>query len=762
MQTDPDLYEPTTGDGVPQRKRLNDALSKWKIAAIVGAVVAVAVVLALVIVISHKKDEDAPPLAGPSPNGEINGMEGVTDDAAAAKVRVQFAALAQNDTIAAFMKEYSRYPHLASSARNIELAEITAQKWKQFGFDEVRVDYVPVLLEQLNSRYIHVHDAAGAVRYHCVLDEPNIVNESDYAKALNTSNGYSGNGTVTAPIIWANYGTEEDFKTIEKLVDIRGKIVVVRYGQIFRGNKVQQATLRGAIGVIIVHDAIDLGYLRGPVFPDGPWATNLTVQRGSIYNGEGDPRTPTWPSEVGGPALSGNQFFNDSLMVGNPLTTVPVQPMGYGDANEVLKGLGGVRLPPDWNVTGFLSVLGGGIGPSSYNVTLSVLRELVTANIANVHGVIRGAVEPDRVVVIGSHRDAWTYGAVDPISGASTVLEISRVLGQLHLAGWTPRRSIQLTSWGGEEQALLGSMEYVEQQVELLRQRAIAYINVDTAVTGTEAFSVDGSPSFGPLVEEVTRLYTVGAGGSTLKSIWTGGVTPPGSGSDHTGFIQLAGVPVLIPEIDSNDSSYEAVYHSNYDCYYWVVNFGDPQFQAHLALVKFIGDVALRLADLNLIPLSPQAYASKVSDWVDEYALMPSNDFANFTFINNQARSFVSTATSFTASRDALVTSLQANFPDANKLRSAGITPFKLRALNDAVVGLERVFLAGEAETDSGFYKHVLFTPSAIDSYGSSVMPLIADALASGDATRSNFAMGRVAQFIGRAARFVNTTTWWI
>jgi hypothetical protein len=673
-------------------------------------------------------------------------------------MRLVFRDKVSRTQIGAYMKEFSRLPHIAGSERNLQLADDYANNLRSFGFDEVRVDKLPILLADDISRSVNVTSADGnTVTYRCALDEPNIMGEEDYDKAVKTMNGFAGQGLAAGPVVWANYGRLEDFEAI-KSINLAGTIVVVRYGKIFRGNKAKLAEQRGAIGVIIVMDPADVGSDGGKrkVFPAGPWANNRTVQRGSIYTGDGDPLTPTWPSEYGGPRVQMSDLHDDAAMFGNPLPKIPIQPMGYGDAAHLLKNIGGNAMPDEamWKSTGFASDLGGKIGPSStYRVSLEVRRNLVVKTIANVIGTIRGKVEPDRVVLIGGHRDAWTYGAEDPISGLSSVMEFSRVMGSMMKENnFRPRRTIQVVSWDAEEWAIIGSTEYVEGMVEELRQRAVCYINLDIAVSGMTNLEVGGSPSTLGLVTRNLGSVILPTG-KTMDSLWgRKNIAPPGSGSDHMPFIQLAGVPVL--DIGLGDDAYEAVYHSNYDCYYWVSTFGDPGFHYHKAMVQFVGGMVIDLATSNLLPLNTTEYARSVHGWVDSTATAASNKFADFTFMQGKANSFVASAQSFDAQVALAKKQVAAEYPSVTAL-----TPYAMRALNDKAMLLERVFLgAGVKETGSQFFKHVLFTPSATNSYGSTVMPLMVDALATGNAVKANFAIGRVAQFIGRAAVYLNTT----
>lgn len=692
--------------------------------------------------------------------------------------------------IGAHTREFSRLPHIAGSPRNNQLGKMTAQMYRDYGFDEVREMTFPVLLTNLTHRSVNVTNADGsAVTYTCSLEEENVVNQEGWAQALPPSNGYSGSGKVQGQIVWANWGRDEDFKTLDAMgIDLTGKIVVARYGKIFRGNKARLAQDRGAAGVLIVHDAgivgpgIGPGQTPGyprPVFPNGPWATNTTVQRGSIYLGEGDPRTPHWPSQFGGPVLSQAEVFDDATMQGNALPKIPVQPLGYGDASHVLRNLGGGHaLPDEWKDTGFLKeLLAGGIGPSNNSlVQLEVRRDLQVFNVTHVSAEIRGSIEPDRVVLLGSHLDAWTYGAVDPISGHSTITEIARVLGLLvKNEGWRPRRSIQVNSWDCEEW-MISSSEYVEANLELLKQRAVAYLNLDTAVQGNDTLECSGSPLLRDIYMEAANEVFV-PGTSSSSSIGSSdqpnqvpvaslisGYEAPGSGSDHVGFIQLAGIPVLDASFSSSQGIYEAVYHSNYDSSYWIEHFADPGYKFHAAMAQLYGNIAIRLADTNLLPMNTSQYAASVEGWVDDY--IKENDPSpgsttpykvagiDWSFMKQCVDKFRVGAQNHVAA----IARLQSQISSPSGTIFT-VNPYLLRSINDRSMGVERVFIAsGKNETGQIWYKHVLYTPSAVNSYGSTLMPIIALGLLTGDRAQAQFAIGRVGQFICQAGEYLNQT----
>lgn len=686
------------------------------------------------------------------------------------------------NVIAAHTREFARLPHIAGGPRNNQLDQMSAQQYRDYGFDEVREMQIPVLLSNVTYRSVNVTNAAGTVvTYTCVVEESNVVNQQGWSDASKPFSGFSGSGRVQAQVVWANWGRDEDYKLLDDLgVSVAGNIVVTRYGKIFRGNKVRLAEVRGAAGVLIVHDpgvvgpgieGVTPGYPR-KVFPEGPWASNVTVQRGSIYLGEGDPRTPHWPSYPGGPMLSQTEIFDDVTMEGWALPKIPVQPLGYGDAAHILNNLGGHSLPDLWNDTGFLSqLLPGGIGPSTnLQVQLEVKRELQIKNITHVSAEITGSIEPDRVILLGSHVDSWgNYGAVDPISGHSVISEIARSLGNLKMKeGWRPRRSIQVNSWDAEE-SFIASSEYVEANLELLKKRAVAYLNLDTAVQGNTSLFCSGSPLLRDIyfaAAQEVYVPTTGAPNAPLQKVsdLIAEYQAPGSGSDHVGFIQLAGIPVLDAAFGNQDSSYEAVYHSNYDSSYWVEQFADPGYVFHAAMAKLYGNIVLRLAESNILPMNTSQYAVSVENWVKDYQKQndpsPGSNTTykvagvDWGFMTSCVEKFKSGA----LTHSKMVSQFQSQITSsANSLYAAN--PYALRSLNDQSMGLERVFIApGKNETGQFWYKHVLYTPSAVNSYGSTLMPIIALGLLTGDPVQANFAIGRVALFICQAGEYINQT----
>lgn len=184
------------------------------------------------------------------------------------------------------------------------------------------------------------------------------------------------------------------------------------------------------------------------------------------------------------------------------------------------------------------------------------------ATIWNVYGMIPGSEEGDRVVILGAHRDAWTFGSIDPISGTASVVETARGLSSLWKSKkWSPRRNIIFSSWDAEEYGLIGSMEYTDLHEKTLMERAVAYFNFDVAVSGTDIFTPLGIPSMTSALIECAKEVTVpGNTSRTVYDMWTdAGVDSnnlpilgtPGAGSDFAGFIQRLGIPVVHMQMDS-------------------------------------------------------------------------------------------------------------------------------------------------------------------------------------------------------------------
>ncbi|HET7104900.1 MAG TPA: M28 family peptidase, partial [Terracidiphilus sp.] len=486
---------------------------------------------------------------------EPTGIFGYADFKQQSSIEEEFMAVPSAELAGEELKTLTAEPHMAGTPADHRTALYVAAKFRAAGLETEIVPY-RVLTNWPKEVHVEAFDADG--RLLMTGPTPEHVKGDPYDNNPNIVmpfNGSSGSGDVTAPVVYANYGGPEDFKELDaRHIDLHGKIVIVRYGANFRGVKVRLAEMRGAVGVIIYSDPQDDGYYKGDPYPMGPWRPATGVQRGSVqylFNYPGDPETP---------GVASTPSLPDSARV-SPLGSQPhiiSIPLSYHDAAPILKALGGPDVPQGWQ----------GALPFRYHIggTGLVKAHLVSKQdyerrtIWDVIGKIRGAEFPDEYVISGNHRDAWVYGAVDPGSGTAAQLEAVHGIGVLLRGGWRPRRTLIFCSWDGEEQGLMGSTEWVEQNMQLM-DHAVAYFNTDVGVSGPD-FGASAVPSLKQFVRDVTRSVPSPLGGtvyeqwrinSVKNSSAEHGNAPLapgevvrvgdlGSGSDFTPFLQHAGV----------------------------------------------------------------------------------------------------------------------------------------------------------------------------------------------------------------------------
>ncbi len=434
-------------------------------------------------------------------DASINAIRGFDPASQAREIAWEQQARAIPDAarIGEFIKRYSYQPHLAGTPQSKQTAEGILAQLREFGLD-AHIEQFEALLPTPKVRVLEI---TAPVKLRFKLEEPAIPSDpnSKDAGMIPPYNAYSGDGDVTAPLVYANYGLPTDYDVLtERGIDVRGKIVIVRYGGSFRGTKAKVAHERGAIGCIIYSDPRDDGYFQGDVYPNGPYRPAQGVQRGSILDlplYPGDPLSPGWASEPGSKRLP--------LSEAQTIMKLPVLPISYGDAQTLLASLTGPVAPEPWR--GALPItyhLGPGVSDiHSTTVHMNVVMDNSTRPLYDVIARIPGSDFPDQWVLDGNHHDAWVHGASDPLSGAASLMETARTLAGMVRTGWKPRRTILLAFWDGEEFGLIGSTEWMEKHAEELDRNLVAYINADS--TGKGRFNVGGSHSLEAFVQEVTR-----------------------------------------------------------------------------------------------------------------------------------------------------------------------------------------------------------------------------------------------------------------
>lgn len=523
-------------------------------------------------------------------------------------------------------------------------------------------------------------------------------------------NAYSPPGNVTADVVYVNYGLPDDYARLAEMgVDVRGKIVLARYGQSFRGVKSKVAEEHGAAGVILYSDPADDGFTRGEVYPDGPWRNADGIQRGSvqyIFQYPGDPLPPGEPSTPGTPRIDPSEADN--------LPGVPTTPISYGQAQHLLAALEGPPAPPEWQ-GGLDLTYRVGPGPTRVNLDLDIDYRQIPVNDVIVE--IPGSKHPEQKVVLGAHYDSWTYGTKDDVAGWTTLMETARAMAELRQRGWQPERTIVLAGWDGEEYGLLGATEWVEQHRADLLDNALVYLNMDGA-GGGKNFSASSVPALDDVLADIAKEIEDPEHG-TLYRNWqqaSGEQTPVperlGSGSDYTPFLDHLG----IASADFGTSTPSGEYHSAYDDLHMMRNHLDPGYRYHEVAAAFAGTFALRMAGSDIAPMVYSDYATAVE-----------GHLANLDAKQADSR-VVDLAPAYEAAREWRAS--------AAELERAARTARgeRAEAINDALIAQERALTQPEGLPGRSWYKHMVYAPGLYTGYAVQPLSAIDDAISAGDA----------------------------
>jgi N-acetylated-alpha-linked acidic dipeptidase len=522
------------------------------------------------------------------------------------------------DTIREQIRLLSEVPHEAGTERSRRVAEAILVRFRAFGLP-AEIERFEALMPRPVSRTLEM---VAPERYTAKLKEPALPQDKDSGDPdqLPTYNAYAADGDVTAELVYVNYGIPRDYEVLDSLgIDVKGKIVIARYGASWRGIKPKVAAEHGAVGCIIYSDPRDDGYWVDDVYPAGPMRPATGVQRGSVMDMPrypGDPLSPGWASEVGSRRLSREEAAT--------LMRIPVLPIGYEDALPLLRHLGGPVAPESWR--GALPITYH-VGPGGTRVHLAVKFDWQTGPLYDVIAKVPGARSPEQWVVYGNHHDAWVNGAEDPISGQVALNEAARAVGRLLKSGWRPARTLVFAAWDGEEWGLLGSTEWAEKHADELRSSAVVYFNSDTNARGW--LGASGSHSLEEFVRQVARdVRDPKTGKSALDAaidrrieqrargrrgeaashdtagavdrdtVFTVGAL--GSGSDYTAFIDHLGVPSM--NLSYGGAQHAGIYHSIYDSYDFYRRFLDPTFEYGVLEAQTLVTAMLRLADAPVLP----------------------------------------------------------------------------------------------------------------------------------------------------------------
>ncbi|KAL9618071.1 MAG: hypothetical protein Q9160_007200 [Pyrenula sp. 1 TL-2023] len=625
---------------------------------------------------------------------------------------------------------YTHGLHVAGT--NQSMAQWTADRWAENGFTSGLATYYTYLNYPV-SKSLTFTSSNGTVYTPSLAEDVLEQDETtSYPNRVPTYHGYSFSGSASGELVYVGRGQKADFDRLVALgVDLKGKIALARYGGPFRGLKVKNSQQYGMIGTLIYTDIADDGNITESkgyaAYPDGPARNPSSVQRGSVQflsQYPGDPTTPGYPSK------------EDSPRAGTDSVTprIPSIPLSWQDAQPLLRALDGQGPSgKQINRTSWIGALNVtySAGPTSgaiINLT-NTMRDTITP-IWDAYGIINGTSQ-DEVLIVGNHRDAWPIGgAADPNSGSAVMIELSKAFGALLKTGWQPRRTIVLASWDAEEYGLLGSTEWVEEYAPWLVGAAVAYINLDTAVSGPIP-GVSATPDLHNIAIQTMKkiLYPSSSQSNltnttTMYDIWSspslggGEIGVLGSGSDYTSFLHSNGISSIDLGSDAGPTSPVYHYHSNYDSYHWMTTFGDPGFQTHKAIGQYITLLTYHLANDEVLPLDPANYGVEMTGYLEELS-------------DVLAAANVSAAEVDLADLEAAI----AEFNASAAALTSNTTTISPTVLNAALKSYQRGFTNPSPSSSSPglprrpYFKHVVFAPGLDTGYAAVTWPGITEAI---------------------------------
>ena len=691
------------------------------------------------------------------PAAQSKAIRGFPDDAVAAQRQreEQFRKIPEAARLKEYMEAMAGEPHVAGQPSSKRVADYTLAKFKSFGLDARLEEFEAMMPWPIETTV----DLVAPEKYSLRVKEPVLPEDPDSGDQTPLYNAYSGDGNVTGEVVYVNYGMPADYDRLKELgVDVKGKIVIARYGAGWRGIKPKVAYEHGAIGCLIYSDPRDDGYYAGDVYPGGPYRPEFGAQRGSVMDmpvHAGDPLTPGWGSEPGGK----KNRIEDSQTI----LKIPVLPISYGDAAPILRQLKGKVVPNEWK--GALPFTYH-VGPGPAQVHMNLRFEWKNRPLYNVVARIPGATRPDEWIIFGNHHDAWVSGADDPISGAVSLMETARGLGELLKSGWRPSRTIILALWDGEEWGLLGSTEWAEKHDAELKQKAAVYINTDG--TGKGWLNTGGShglqqfmnevakdvndPRTGkPVFDEARRRAVLGEPEADRKAAEADPslrLAPLGSGSDFTPFLQHLTLSAL--NVGFGGESPGGVYHSAYDTIKWYQTYSDGDYSYGRTLSQLTGTLVLRLADAPVLPFQFTDTAETLMRYVvelEKLAETKKDSKVDMKPVLNAVEALRESAQSF-----------EKAYASVGRANSQTLLAKKeLQHLNTLLLTSERKLGNTEGLPRRDWFKHQIYAPGFYTGYGVKTMPQIREGLEEGRFTEAQGGVRTVSAAVNALAAQVDS-----
>ena len=634
----------------------------------------------------------------------------------------------------------SKEPHVAGTPAQKRTADYVIAQMKAMGLETELRTYDVWLPHATSVSVVRM----GRDTVSLNLQEPAIAGDPVTALAQYlTVNGSSAAGVGEGELVFANFGLIEDYAVLDSMgVSVKGKVVLARYGRSFRGIKAREAEKRGAVALLIYTDPLDDGFARGDVYPDGPMRPLQGVQRGSVFNGAGDPLTPGYASKPGAPRLS---------LAQTAVPTIPVVPISAENAQALMTQVRGTDIPANWQGGMALRYH---VGPGPVRVKVNVATDAATNGtkaIYNTLGYLRGSEFPDEYVYIGGHRDSWGAGAADNISGTVSVLEAAQSLADMAKRGVRPKRTIVFATWDAEEWGLIGSTEYVEDDSLRLQRGAVAYLNQDVSAQGTQ-FGGGGTPSLRAVLRDVVKTVPLPNGKGMIYDAWrmTSGVRAdsleppmgdPGGGSDFAGFYNHLG----IPHAEWGFGGPAGTYHSAYDTFAWMERFGDPGFLYHATAARVGAATALRIANAEILPYDYAEFARTMRGYLPALS-------RGFTAKGWDANTVAPLADAITTLERAAIAFATAR--DAALGR--GVAKRAQVATNSALMKVERAFARPSGLKGRPWYRSLIYVADIDNGYANMNFPGVNEAVRAGDRALALEELRDLTQRFGAAAALLD------
>jgi len=650
-----------------------------------------------------------------------------------------------------WMQFMSSRPHHVGSPHDKANADYMLNLFNSWGYQAELAEY-HVLFPTPKFRLVEL---LGAKPYKLKLEEPTLTEDrtsGQKTEQLPTYNAYSADGDVTAQLVFVNRGVPSDYEELARMgIDVKGKIVIAKYGGSWRGIKPKVAHEHGAIGCLIYSDPEDDGYTQGDVYPEGPYRPAFGVQRGSVMD------MPVYPGDPLTPGIGATKEAKRlTVAEAKTIMKIPVLPISYEDALPLLQSLKGPVAPPSWRGSLPLTYH---VGPSMEKVHMNLQFNWDIKPLYNVIAKIPGTTYPDEWIIRGNHHDGWVNGATDPLSGMVSELDEARTIGEMVKKGFKLKRTLVYCAWDGEEPSLLGSTEWTEHHAEELKEKAVAYINTDGNSRGF--IGIGGSHTlesfFNEIADHVTdpqtgvsikeRKYAKAlvdadaAGRTKLLGNKQIKLSALGAGSDWSGFLQFLGIASLNLGFGGEGGGGE--YHSIYDSYDHFTRFKDPGFQYGIALSKTTGRIMLRLANADVLPFEFNQFQKTVNDYVGELktlieTLRTQTETENkliseniYVLAKDPTKTYVIPGPkdlvpylNFSSLENAMVL-LKNSADEFQKLSNSALlmAPEKQKQLNKSLYQIERSLLQANGLPRRSWYKHQIYAPGYYTGYGVKTIP---------------------------------------